>query len=200
MELKEKLRKKFLSARKASKDLSYSCENEIIVKKTQEVISSILFSENKLVKRDKRIDILDTRSIIGLYWPMYKEVDLMKLAVNFSSRVALPKIKGTKMYYVQYNHSSRMEKSRFSKLMQPENENKVEPSIIVIPALSLSLKGQRLGFGAGYYDKYINKKLSRKNVIKIGVCFHENISEYLPQEKHDLTLDYVITDKVIIKI
>jgi 5-formyltetrahydrofolate cyclo-ligase len=131
---------------------------------------------------------------------MKGEVDLIKLAIKFSTRVALPKIKGTKMYYVKYDLSSRMEKSEFSKLMQPQNENKIEPNIIIIPALSLSLSGDRLGFGGGYYDKYINKKAQKKKIIKIGVCFHRDLSEYLPREPHDLVLDYVITDKIIIKL
>jgi 5-formyltetrahydrofolate cyclo-ligase len=197
MKFKKILRKKFLSLRGKSKDLSLCLDNETIVKNTQKVIDSLLLSENKA---SKNVDFLDKNKSIGLYLRMRGEVDLIKLAIKFSARVALPKIKGTKMYYVKYDLSSRMEKSEFSKLMQPQNENKIEPAIIVIPALSLSLSGDRLGFGGGYYDKYINKKAQKKKIIKIGVCFHKDLSEYLPREPHDLLLDYVITDKIIIKL
>lgn len=200
MELKKQLRQRFLDLRKSYKDLSHSIENETIVKNTQEVIDSISFKRNKQTKIIKKTDVLDKNKTVGLYWPMQGEVDIMKLAVKFPSKAALPKIKGTKMYYVKYGYNSKMEKSSFSKLMQPQNENKVEPNIIVIPGLSLSINGDRLGFGAGYYDRYISKKRSRKDIIKIGVCFHRDLSEYLPKESHDLTLDYVITDKVIIEI
>lgn len=200
MELKKQLRQKFLDLRKSSKDLSHSLENEIIVKNTQEVIDSISLNRNKQTNLAKKTDILDNHKIIGIYWPMKGEVDTIKLAVKFPTKVALPKVKGTKMYYVKYGYSSIMEKSPFSKLMQPQNENKVEPGIVIIPGLSFSLNGSRLGFGAGYYDRYFNKKPSRKNIIKIGVCFHRYLSEYLPKEPHDLTLDYVITDKIIIEL
>lgn len=200
MELKKQLRQKFLDLRKSYEDLSHGLENETIVKNTQEVIDSISFKRNRQTKLAKKTDVLDNNRAIGLYWPMQGEVDIMKLAVKFQSKAALPKIKGTKMYYVKYGYSSKMEKSSFSKLMQPQNENKVEPGIIIIPGLSLSLNGNRLGFGAGYYDRYISKKSSRQNIIKIGVCFHRDLSEYLPNEPHDLTLDYVITDKIIIEL
>ena len=200
MELKKQLRQKFLDLRKSYEDLSHSLENETIVKNTQEVINSISLNRNKQTKFTKKADILDNNKAIGLYWPLQGEVDIMKLAVKFQARAALPKIKGTKMYYVKYGYSSKMEKSSFSKLMQPQNENKVEPGIIVIPGLSFSLNGDRLGFGVGYYDRYINKKISRQNIVKIGVCFHRDLSEFLPNEPHDLALDYVITDKIIIEL
>lgn len=199
MESKKLLREKFLSLRKESKDLSHGLDNDIIVKNTQEVIDSIISNKNKRIISDKKPDILDNNTIIGLYWPLKGEVDLIKLAIKFSKKIALPKIKGTKMYYVKYGLGSKMERSSFNKLMQPQNENKVEPSIIIIPALSLSLQGDRLGFGAGYYDRYIDKA-SKKKIMKIGVCFHRDLSEYLPREPHDLALDYVITDKTIIEL
>lgn len=200
MKSKKQLRHKFLELRKSSENLSYSPENHIIVKNTKEVIESIIFNKNRQVSFIKKNDIIDKNNIIGLYWPMAGEVDIMKLAANFPTKVALPKLKGTKMYYVKYDHNSKMEKSPFSKLMQPQNEDKVEPNIIVIPGLTFSLNGDRLGFGMGHYDRYVVEKSARQNVVKIGVCFHKYLSEYLPREPHDLRLDYVITDKIIIEL
>jgi len=197
MTSKKILREKFLSLRKDSKDLSQCLDNENIVKNTQKLIDSLLLVSNKA---DKQTDFLDKNKIIGLYWPMKKEVDLIKLAIKFSAITALPKIKGTKMYYVKYDSGSRMEKSEFSKLMQPQKEDKIEPNVFVITSLSLRLAGEGLGLGGGYYDKYINDKSKKRKITKIGVCFHRDLSEYLPREPHDLVLDYVITDKIIIKL
>lgn len=200
MKSKKQLRQKFLDIRKSSENLSYSLENDIIVKNTQEVIESIVFNRNRQASFVKKNDIIDKNNIIGLYWPMPGEVDVMKLAVNFPTKVALPKLKGTKMYYVKYSHNSKMEKSPFSKLMQPQNEDKVEPNILVISGISFSLNGDRLGFGIGHYDRYVSEKSTRQNIVKIGVCFHKYLSEYLPREPHDLRLDYVITEKIIIEL
>ena len=200
MELKKQLRKKFLNLRRLSKNLSSSLKNETIVKNTQEVIDSVFIKRNKKALFSKKSDLMAGHKVIGIYWPMIGEVDITKLDVNFLTNIALPKIKENEMCYVKYEHGYKVEKSPFYGLMQPKNENKVEPSIVIVPGLSFSLNGSRLGFGSGYYDKYINNISTGNNVIKIGVCFHEYISEYLPREKHDLTLDYVITDKTIIEL
>ena len=49
--------------------------------------------------------------------------------------------------------------------MQPQNENKVEPSVIVVTVFSISINGDRLGFGSGYYDRYISKK-ARERILQ----------------------------------
>lgn len=196
-EAKQNLRKKFLEKRKHEQDLSFSSENESIVQNTQQIIDSIKSSQTKTQRK------IDKNFLIGLYWPMEKEVDIIKIAINHIS--ALPKIKGNKMYYVHYGASmnsyghveSGMEKSPFSKLMQPKNEDKVKPDIMIIPGLAFSLYGDRLGFGGGYYDKYVQQN---PKAIKIGVCFHDYLCEYLPRGPHDLLVDYVVTDKMILNL
>ena len=69
-----------------------------------------------------------------------------------------------------------------------------------MPGIAYSLKGDRLGFGVGHYDRYFVKNNSIQSTIKIGVCFHENLYENLPREPHDIQVDYIITDKTIIAI
>lgn len=170
-------------------------KNDIIVKNTQEVIESIVFNRNRRASFVKKNDIIDKNNIIGLCWSMPGEVDVIKLAVNFPTKAVLPKLKGTKMYYVKYSYNSKMKKSLFSKLIQPRNEDKVEPRIPVISGISLSLNGDRLGFGTGHYDRYVSEKSTRQNIVKIGVCFHKYSLKYLPREPHDLRMDYIITEK-----
>ena len=70
----------------------------------------------------------------------------------------------------------------------------VTPEVILVPGLAFSEKGERLGRGKGFYDKY----LSQYRGIKIGICFSEQLIENLPSEKHDETLDYIVTDERII--
>ena len=106
---------------------------KLLLKTHKKLLIRFLLKEINKQKIIKKTDVLDKNKTVGLYWPMQGEVDIMKLAVKFPSKAALPKIKGTKMYYVKYGYNSKMEKSSFSKLMQPQNENKVEPNIIVIP-------------------------------------------------------------------
>ncbi|MFI3227470.1 MAG: 5-formyltetrahydrofolate cyclo-ligase [Clostridia bacterium] len=66
--------------------------------------------------------------------------------------------------------------------------------IILVPALAFSKKGYRLGYGAGFYDKY----LQNKKGIFIGICFDEQIFDEIPRDKFDIQMDLLITPTKII--
>ena len=188
---KDILRKELLFDRKKSIDYRDTEINTDIVNKTKIVIDSIISNRKK--PKDQ--------NIVGIYYSLKGEPDLIKLSIILNSKIALPKIKGNKFYYVNYLLAAPMEQTTIKNLMQPANNNKILPNIIVAPALAYSLSGYRLGFGKAYYDKYINE-LEKKNanIVKIGVCFHECLLEYIPYESHDVLFDYIITEKIIIKL
>lgn len=64
-------------------------------------------------------------------------------------------------------------------------------AVCVIPALSFDVEGYRLGYGKGYYDRY----LSGFNVFRVGFCFDALFEENLPRGKFDKKVDMVITEK-----
>lgn len=68
--------------------------------------------------------------------------------------------------------------------------------VIVIPALSFDLRGFRLGYGKGYYDRFLN---SFKGT-KVGLCYSEFLNDNLPHDKFDEKTDYIITEKGIIEV
>jgi len=74
-------------------------------------------------------------------------------------------------------------------LTSPHDE--VSPDWILVPGLAFSLKGERLGRGKGYFDRY----LGHYSGIKIGVCWSCQIQEQLPIEAHDCSMDFIITEK-----
>lgn len=64
----------------------------------------------------------------------------------------------------------------------------------LVPALAYSRKFQRLGRGAGFYDRYLKKN----RILKIGVVFAEQLVDELPTEPHDIAVDAVITDQEVL--
>jgi len=75
----------------------------------------------------------------------------------------------------------------------PVNAKLVDPDeiqMVLIPLLAYDRRGFRLGYGKGYYDKYLASL--KRNVIKIGLSFFEPL-DYIPDESHDIPLDYCIT-------
>lgn len=199
MELKKSLRAQILANRKNFDKKTYFHANNSIVKSTQDVLNSLISQTNSKNTIQLKRDILDKATIVGLYLPMRGEPDLLKLA-NLGLWVAIPKLRDAKMDFVMYEIGERLERNGFGKLMQPESNRKLSPDIIVIPGIAFSINGDRLGFGTGHYDRYFAKVKSAKNITKIGVCFHENLYEYLPRKSHDIRMDYVITEKTIIDL
>ena len=186
MQLKESLRQKILEDRKNFNESEHFLANDVIVKSTQDVLNSfVALNNNKKLLG------------VGLYWQMLGEPDLLKSAVNSSWKTSIPKVNGVKMDFAPYEIGDTLEPSEFGNLVQPTANERVLPNIVIVPALAFSIEGHRLGFGKGHYDQYFAKN---ENIVKIGVCFHENLYEYLPNESHDIKMDYIITDQTTIAL
>lgn len=70
-----------------------------------------------------------------------------------------------------------------------------EIDIIILPCLSCDRQCNRLGHGAGYYDKYL--KAVRKDCFTMALCFEEALADELPVEEHDVPVDAVVTEKTV---
>ena len=75
----------------------------------------------------------------------------------------------------------------------------IYPDILLIPLVAFDRELNRLGYGGGYYDRLINKISRKKKVIKIGLAFSIQEIDEVPINKYDQKLDYIITNKKIIK-
>ena len=74
------------------------------------------------------------------------------------------------------------------------DKNKV---LCIVPGYSFSEKGYRLGYGGGYYDRFLSE---HKNVKTVGICFDEMISDEIPVEEYDVPVSLVVTDRKITEI
>ena len=72
----------------------------------------------------------------------------------------------------------------------------VIPDLLLVPGLAFTKKGERLGRGKGYFDRYLN---SYKG-LKIGIAFNQQIYDSIPTEVHDELLDYLVTETNIYEI
>ena len=76
---------------------------------------------------------------------------------------------------------------------------KIIPDIILVPLLAFDEYKNRLGYGKGFYDKYLNKYLrNNKKIITVGVAFSFQKYHKLPTIVKDYKLNYIITEKGII--
>ena len=83
---------------------------------------------------------------------------------------------------------------------EPLNKKKSTPDLIFIPLLAFDKEKNRLGYGKGFYDKYLNKiSKFKKNFISIGFEFYFQKYHKLPINSKDFKLNYIITEKAFYK-
>jgi len=69
----------------------------------------------------------------------------------------------------------------------------------LVPLVAFDKKLNRLGYGGGYYDRLIKKLAKKKKILKIGLALSVQKINQVPINKHDQKLDYIVTNKFIIK-
>jgi 5-formyltetrahydrofolate cyclo-ligase len=155
---------------------------------------------------DKLMAIDPSSGYIGLYSAQGSELSLDSLVVQLATlgyRIAFPaRITDTEMEFFTTLGVSNEELltslvggKPFTAVSGADiaNLTKVSPSdlkALVVPAIAFDTNGYRVGFGGGYYDRYL-KRVSKK-VPRYGVCFEEQILKVVPVEPHDLPMNEVI--------
>ena len=81
---------------------------------------------------------------------------------------------------------------------EPESKFLVYPDIILVPIVAFDNNLNRLGYGAGYYDRLISKLSKKKKLLKIGLAFSVQRVDNIPTNKYDKKLDYIVTEKYIL--
>ena len=83
-------------------------------------------------------------------------------------------------------------------MLEPIKTKAIIPEIMIVPLLSFDNRKYRLGYGKGFYDKYLNKYLKKfKNILSVGVAFSFQKHHKLPIDKNDVKLNYILTEKGI---
>ncbi|MDB2682675.1 5-formyltetrahydrofolate cyclo-ligase [Alphaproteobacteria bacterium] len=136
--------------------------------------------------------------IVAAYWPKDKEFDtypILEKLMEQGVTCALPVVqKDSKILkFAQWNESIDLQKGAFG-ILEPSEQNWVEPDIIIVPLLAFDRKGYRLGFGGGYYDATLQDIRARKQITAVGLAYAQQSCLFnLPAEDHDEKLDWVIT-------
>ena len=104
--------------------------------------------------------------------------------------------KNSHLIFKQFKSEENFVKGHMN-ILEPQNKNKIlNPELIFVPCLAFDNKGNRLGYGGGYYDRtfaFLNKINHR--FISVAYAYEEQKLDYIPIDKFDFKVDYVITEK-----
>jgi 5-formyltetrahydrofolate cyclo-ligase len=144
---------------------------------------------------------LDEIEVLAFYYPFNQEVNVLPLIealLNQNKIVVLPKVTSkTTMSFYKIDSLNDVSRSQFG-VYEPTTNQLVpqdEIEIMFIPGVGFNSKGYRLGYGAGYYDRYlINHAFNT-----VGVCFDFQITEEFEVDAHDIPLDFIISENRLLQ-
>jgi len=122
---------------------------------------------------------------------------LLELIKIKKIKTLLPTTKGVnEMNFVEWQNLDLLKVNDFGILDPYLQKNFLIPDVMLIPLLAYDTKNNRLGYGKGFYDKYLSKFLKKNIYITtIGVAFSFQKYNKLPTSKLDIKLDYILTEK-----
>ena len=101
------------------------------------------------------------------------------------------------MLFKSWDTKQKLYFSKYKFYSPSKSSVTLSPNIIITPALAADLSGNRVGYGAGFYDRYYNKN---KTKVYIGFIYARQIFNALPFTKLDLKLNAIVTDNFTKKI
>jgi 5-formyltetrahydrofolate cyclo-ligase len=138
--------------------------------------------------------------IIAGYWPIGSEIDLRPAMSGLHARGALMCMpiagqRGDRLVFRRWAPGDRLEQGPFGTFHPSASAAALEPDVLLVPLLAFDSMGQRLGYGAGYYDRTLSTLRAAKPMSAWGIAFDEQETPHVPAEPTDAKLDGVITDK-----
>ncbi|MCL2481609.1 MAG: 5-formyltetrahydrofolate cyclo-ligase [Spirochaetaceae bacterium] len=169
--------------------------------------TEIAENSKKILGNLKLLEIWNKANTILAFLPLGDEVDttyIIEEALTQGKKVAVPRINNSEIvfhYITSLSKEGLMKHDYgiYEPLQEAEsvNINNSDNSKILIltPGMAFDKQCNRLGRGKSFYDRYLS--VHGKNCTKAGIAFSFQITENLPFEKHDVQLDFVVTDKNI---
>jgi len=147
----------------------------------------------------KKFNLLKNKKI-GAYFPINYEIDCLEILKQLEKsghKISLPITKkGNKMDFFEWSFKEPLLIGKIG-IPEPYSKKKVYPEILLVPLVAFNKYKSRLGYGGGYYDRYIQKIKNIKKILTIGVAFSFQEVRKLPINEHDKKLDYIFTENYI---
>ncbi len=124
--------------------------------------------------------------------------ELITYALKEGKNVFVPKIIEDEMVFIKINSLNELEKGKYGILEPLSNEFEyISDGLMIMPGIAFDLKMHRIGYGGGYYDRYLAKK---NNLYKIALAYDFQVFDSIPYDEYDIKPDMIITNEMEIKM
>ena len=138
-----------------------------------------------------------TKNIGGYYAYNYEMnvIPVLEKLEKLNYSISLPKInKNSTMNFFHWSTKDPMKINKYG-IPEPISLRVKYPDILFVPLLAYDDELNRIGYGGGFYDRYIGRIKKKKKIITIGLAYSFQKVKKIPSNRHDIKLDFVITEK-----
>ncbi len=153
----------------------------------------------KMQKKLKKINAFRNAQKIGVYYPIGSEIltqDIIQELFSNGKDVFLPKVIGENIEFRKITDFSSLEKGSFD-IMEPKDDCMTDNNldVVLVPTVGISPIGVRLGYGHGFYDRY----LAEHKTTTISLTLEKQIVKNIPKSEHDIVIDWIVTEDRILE-
>lgn len=159
--------------------------------------ADVLKKSTEICRRVINTDIFKASETIMVYLSFSNEADTKDLIENAflkGKNVIVPVTRGEDIIPCVLKNPDDLKKGAFG-IDEPAkiNEWTGKIDLCIVPGLGFEMSGARIGFGRGYYDRFLEKTPCKK----IGIAYSEQIEENVFSEPHDIPMDMIVTEKEV---
>ena len=151
-------------------------------------------SSQKIHQKLMESEFFNDAKKIACYYSMGSEVMTIDLISEImkTKEISLPRIINDNLVFKKVTNLEKLESGQYE-IMEPRDDYETMDNhdIIIVPAIGITRLGDRLGYGFGYYDRY----LAGKNVKTISLVFAQQIVKSIPNTENDVKIDQIITEE-----
>ncbi len=144
---------------------------------------------SSLIKQIKAHPLYQKAKVVGLFSAIKHEPDLSPLLKDAKIWL-LPKVLGENLIYVRYQSQSSLIKSELG-ILEPQGlkDESSNLDLVIIPGIAFDTKGNRIGFGKGYFDRFLS---SHQPPYVIGVAYPFQMQKQIKTTKADVPVNEVL--------
>lgn len=192
MENKQKIRTQMKEKRDAI--------SEEIRREKEKIITYRLINSGWFAKAENILVYAAIKSEVRLW-------DFVQKAWKNNKRLFFPKVSGRQMDFFCIHSEEELAEGAFS-VLEPDTDQyrlelfhagtfSPEASVMLVPGVAFSEDGYRIGYGGGYYDRYL---AAHRDLYTAGIAYAEQFVPRIPAEEHDIQLNEIISDKEVLKL
>jgi len=171
-----------------------SLRKTLLEKRDATSFDLIKISSRQIQANLERVEDYKNAKSIAFYYPIGSEVltqNLMLKALSLGKDVLLPKVQGDELDFRKITDLNSLEKGSFD-IMEPKDncEKSDKIDVIIVPTVGISADGNRLGYGHGYYDRF----LAKTDAVFIALTYEKQIIKSVPSSENDIKINWIVTE------